>query len=110
MDPHTNKLVSTTTTTGISSDNDNNNDAVIDQTKQALNNLKSIIVHGGSDVTKICKTTIFVTNLNNYSIINKLYGEFLTECGVTIFPARSTVEVKALPLNAIVEIEAIALQ
>lgn len=105
MDPHTNQLV---TAVGIS-DNNDSNDNVILQTKQALHNLKSIIVNAGSDVTKICKTTIFVTDLNNYSIINKLYRDFLTECGVTIFPARSTVEVKGLPLRSLVEIEAIAL-
>lgn len=75
------------------------------QTRQALNNLKAILESVGSDMSKAVKVTVFVTDLNNFAAVNEVYKEFFT----TEFPGRSCVEVNALPGNALVEIEMIAL-
>jgi len=91
IDPSSNKLVSS---------------EFKEQTEQLLSNLKFIISEAGSEVSKICKTTIFVTNLSQYAEINRIYCDFLLSNDVTIFPARSTVQVAALPMGALVEIEA----
>ncbi len=75
------------------------------QARQALVNLREVLRASGSDMSHIVKTTVFVADLNEFAVINKTYGEFFTASP----PARSTVEVKGLPLGGLVEIEAIAL-
>lgn len=74
------------------------------QTKQALNNLKNILESSNSSLNCVIKTTIFLTNMNNFDKMNKIYESFF----LNHKPARSTVCVKELPKNALVEIECIA--
>jgi 2-iminobutanoate/2-iminopropanoate deaminase len=74
------------------------------QTRQALNNLKNVLEHGGSGMDKAVKVTIFLTDLKNFGTVNSIYGEYFTKD----HPARSCVQVAALPLGGLVEIEAVA--
>ncbi len=75
-----------------------------EQTKQVLSNLKSVIEAGGSSLDKVIKTTIFLANMEDFTKVNEIYASFFGEHK----PARSTVAVKTLPKNALIEIEAIA--
>lgn len=74
------------------------------QARQAMVNLGEVLRAAGSDISHIVKTTVFVTDLSEFPVINKTYGEFFTAEP----PARSTVEVKGLPLGGLVEVEAVA--
>lgn len=75
------------------------------QTRQALVNLAAILDSAGSSLDGVVKTTIFVADISDFPKVNAVYGEaFAGEP-----PARSTVQVAALPLGGLVEIEAIAL-
>ncbi len=78
------------------------------QTRQTLQNIAAILAAAGSSVQAIVKTTIYVTDLTQFKAINEVYGAFFEEANVVQPPARATVEVAALPLGALVEIEAIA--
>jgi len=75
------------------------------QTKQVLENLDAVLKAGGATAEQIVKTTIFLANMDDFAAVNALYGTFFGDHK----PARSTVAVKTLPKNALVEIEAIAL-
>ena len=75
-----------------------------EKTKLILNNIKAIIEAEGSSLENIIKCTIFLTNMGDFGEVNKAYGSFFTENP----PARSCIEVRALPLGANIEIEAIA--
>ncbi len=77
---------------------------IIEQTKRTMENIRAILEAGGSDLTKIVKTTIFLKNFADFARVNKVYESYLGE----IKPARSTVEVSRLPMDALVEIECIA--
>ena len=77
---------------------------VEEQTKQALENLKNVLLAAGVDLKDVIKTTVFIKNMNDFPQINKIYGEFFAEP----FPARSCVEVARLPKDVFVEIEAVA--
>ncbi len=91
---------------GIVPGNPMNNDATIEeQTRQVMNNIKAILEEAGSSMDKVVKTTVFLKDMNDFSAMNAVYAEFFTETP----PARSTVEVSRLPLDFLVEIEAIAL-
>ncbi|MEX1019378.1 MAG: RidA family protein [Litorilinea sp.] len=75
------------------------------QTRQALANLTAVLASAGSSVVGVVKTTIFLADMADFPRVNAVYGEvFAGEP-----PARSTVQVAALPLGGLVEIEAIAL-
>ncbi len=74
------------------------------QMEQVMKNLKAIIEAGGFTMNDIVKTTIFLTDLGSFVAINKVYESYFQES----FPARSTVQVSALPKGVSVEIEAIA--
>ncbi|MGH2570312.1 MAG: RidA family protein [bacterium] len=76
-----------------------------EQTRQVLQNLEAILEAAGTDLARVVKTTVFLTDLANFAAMNEVYGEFFGKDA----PARSTVAVKQLPLNALVEIEAVAL-
>jgi 2-iminobutanoate/2-iminopropanoate deaminase len=78
--------------------------ALEEQVKQILNNLKAIVEHAGSDLSKTIKTTIYVTEMTNYDKVNEVYKEYFSEP----YPAREIVCVKELPLKANVEISLIA--
>ena len=75
------------------------------ETNQALNNIKEILKAAGSDMSLVVKTTVYMTDLSDFSKMNDCYGKFFTENP----PARSIAEVKALPRGAKIEIDAIAL-
>lgn len=74
------------------------------QTKLALENIKAILKQGGTDLSKVIKTTVFVKDMNDFAAMNEIYAEYFGESK----PARSTVEVARLPKDALVEIEAVA--
>ncbi len=76
------------------------------QTRQVLLNLSAVLEAGGSKLSNVIKTTIFLADMEDFQKVNSVYGEFFNEHK----PARSTVAVKALPRNALVEIEAIAIK
>ena len=75
------------------------------QTKQSLTNAKAIIEAAGSSFDKVVKTTVFLSDMNNFGAMNEVYATFFTEGS---YPARSAVEVARLPKDALVEIEVIA--
>lgn len=75
------------------------------QTRQVLNNLSEVLKAGGSSLQQVFKTTIFLSNMEDFTLVNAIYAEFFGEHK----PARSTVAVKTLPKNALVEIECMAL-
>lgn len=89
LDPETGKLV----------------DGIEAQARQVLANLNSILTASGSHCDNIVKTTIFLADMADFAAVNSIYAEAFTDAP----PARSTVEVSALPLGGLVEIEAIAL-
>lgn len=76
------------------------------QTRQVLQNLQAVLGAHGLEPADIVKTTVFMTDLSRFTEMNTAYAAFFKET----FPARSTVQVAALPKGAEVEIEAIALQ
>jgi 2-iminobutanoate/2-iminopropanoate deaminase len=75
-----------------------------DQARKAMQNMGQLLAAVGLGFDDVVKTTIFLTNIEDFAAVNEVYGEFFTPP----FPARSTVEVAALPKNAKVEIEAVA--
>jgi 2-iminobutanoate/2-iminopropanoate deaminase len=75
------------------------------ETRQTLQNLQYILEAAGSSLTMVVKTTVFMRDIAEFSRMNAVYAEFFPENP----PARSTVQVAALPKDASVEIEAIAL-
>ncbi len=76
------------------------------QATQVLNNLKEVLIEGGSDLNHVVKTTIFLSSMDNFAKVNEIYENFFGSHK----PARSTVAVKTLPKNLLVEIEAIAVK
>jgi len=76
-----------------------------EQTRQALTNLKAVLKAAGSGMNAVMKTTVFLLDMGEFAAMNAVYAEFFSKNP----PARSAVQVAALPLGARVEIEAIAL-
>lgn len=74
------------------------------ETRQALINLANVLQSGGSSLDLVVKTTVFMQDLSEFGKMNAVYGEFFQQDP----PARSTVQVAALPKSASVEIEAVA--
>lgn len=77
-----------------------------EQTKQILENLKILVELYSFTLKNIVKTTVFLKDMNDFTKFNQIYAEYFGEK----FPARSCVEVACLPKNALIEIEAIAMQ
>ena len=75
-----------------------------DQTRKAMENMRALLDAAGLTFANVVKTTIFLTDMADFAAVNEVYGEFFT----LPYPARSTVQVAALPKNAKVEVEAIA--
>jgi 2-iminobutanoate/2-iminopropanoate deaminase len=90
LDPETGKLVE---------------GGVTEQTQRALENLRAVLEGAGSSIDQVVKTTVFLTDLGEFSAMNDVYATFFTSDA----PARSTVQVGALPAGARVEIEAVAI-
>src|ERR1035437_784513 len=76
------------------------------ETKQVMENIKGILNDAGMDFTNVCKTTIFLTDMNDFVSVNEVYGSYFSKD----FPARETVQVSKLPLNVNVEISVIAIK
>jgi len=74
------------------------------QTGQCLRNVESVLQAAGCSLADVIKATIFLTNMTDFEIVNKIYASFFKGD----FPARSVVEVSSLPKGALIEIEAIA--
>src|SRR5688572_28635566 len=79
-------------------------DDVRAQTQRVLENVKLILTHEKLSFANVVKTTVFLTNLADFAAMNEVYGKYFT----APFPARSTVQVAALPKGANVEIEVVA--
>ena len=75
------------------------------QTEQTIDNLEAILTEAGSSLDRIVKTTVFLASLSDFQGMNEVYAGRIGDAP----PARSTIEVGALPSGALVEIEAIAL-
>lgn len=75
------------------------------QAVRVLENLKAVLEEAGSSMQKVVKTTIFLADMDSFAIVNEVYEKAFGEHK----PARSTVAVKTLPKNALVEIDAVAL-
>ena len=80
-------------------------ETVEEQTRQSLLNVKAILESAGSGMDKVIKTTVFLSDMNNFAAMNSIYATFFAEGA---YPARSAVEVARLPKDALVEIEVIA--
>ena len=80
-------------------------DGIQAQTRQSLTNVKAILTKAGAGMEQVLKTTVFLSDINNFGAMNEVYATFFGEGG---YPARSAVEVAKLPKGALVEIEVIA--
>ena len=77
------------------------------QTTMVFENLTAILTEAGFDLSHVIKTTVFLQSMSDFAAMNAIYAKYLAPEGVAA-PARSTVQVAALPKNALVEIEVIA--
>ncbi|EGV28881.1 RidA family protein [Segatella oulorum] len=75
-----------------------------EQTRQSLLNAKSILIAAGTDLNRVVKTTVFLSDMANFTAMNEVYSTFFEQP----FPARSAVAVKDLPKGALVEVEVLA--
>ena len=76
------------------------------EVEQVLENIKSVLEAGGSNLDNIIKLTVFITDMSNFKFVNEVFETFF----IDEYPARSVVEVSALPLNVNIEIEAIGIK
>lgn len=74
------------------------------EARQVMNNIRAVLEEANLTFENVIKVTIFLTNLTVFNEVNQIYGEYFTED----FPARSTIEVQALPKGAKIEIEVVA--
>jgi len=77
---------------------------VREQTARVMENIRAILQAAGMDLNDVVKITIFLRDLNDFSAVNEVYAQYF----IGGYPARSTVQVAALPRNAAIEIEAVA--
>jgi len=77
---------------------------ISEQTEQVMANLREVLKAAGLGFDQVVKTTIYLADLADFTVVNEIYGRFFPECP----PARATVQVAALPKGARVEIDAIA--
>ncbi len=80
-------------------------DDIAAATRQSLENVNAVLSAAGAQMSDVVKATVFLTDMGDFSAMNKVYGEFFSDP----FPARACIEVAALPKGAKVEIEVIAL-
>ena len=79
---------------------------IASQTRQSLTNIKNILAAAGASMNDVVKTTVMLKNIGDFAAMNAVYAEFFTEP----FPARAAYQVAALPKDALVEIECIAVK
>jgi len=77
---------------------------IAEQTEQVMENMAGVLAAAGLNFERVVKTTIFLTNLGDFAVVNGIYGKRFG----AVPPARSTVQVAALPRGAAIEIECIA--
>jgi 2-iminobutanoate/2-iminopropanoate deaminase len=77
---------------------------VAEQTERVLQNLKAVLEAAGTSLERVVKTTVYLSDMADFPVMNEVYGRHFGEAA----PARSTVAVRGLPLNVLVEIEAVA--
>ena len=77
---------------------------VTEQAEQALKNLSAVLKEAGTDTGRVVKTTVFITDMSAFAAVNEIYAKYFS----APFPARSCVQVGALPKGGLFEIEAIA--
>ena len=78
---------------------------IAEQTRQVLNNLQAVLQAAGTDLSKVVKTTVYLKDMEDFVVMNGIYGEFFADTK----PARATVEVARLPKDVKVEIDCVAL-
>ncbi|PUD27634.1 reactive intermediate/imine deaminase [Helicobacter pylori] len=76
------------------------------QTTQSMENIKAVLKEAGLGMDSVVKTTILLKSLDDFAVVNGIYGSYFTEP----YPARATFQVAKLPKDALVEIEAIAIK
>ena len=81
-------------------------ESVTDQAKQVLTNITNILAEAGLTMANVVKTSVFLSDLNDFAAVNEVYASFFAEP----YPARSCVQVAAIPKGAKVEIETIAVK
>ena len=81
-------------------------DEIKAQTRQSLTNMKNILIEAGTDMSAVVKTTVLLANIADFAAMNEVYAEFFT----APFPARAAFQAAALPKNALVEIECVAVK
>lgn len=75
------------------------------ETKQALENIKAVLLAAGSDIANVVSVSVYLADINEFAAMNEVYASYFKEP----YPARATVAVKGLPKNAKVEISAVAI-
>ena len=98
-------MIYTSGQVALRADGNFNDGDITAQTTQVFENLTAVLKEAGSGLDKVLKTTVFLSDMDNFAPMNEVYAKFFGEHK----PARSTVAVKTLPKNALVEIECIAL-
>lgn len=79
-------------------------DSIAAQTRQVMLNLKAVLTQAGSSFDRVLKCSIYLADMNDFSVVNQIYGEYFDSNP----PARETVAVKTLPKSALVEISCVA--
>ncbi len=82
-----------------------NLNSISDETQQVMQNLKAVLAAADMNFNHVIKSSIFITNMDDFALINKIYGSYFDEANA---PARETVQVAKLPKNVNVEISVIA--
>ncbi len=100
-----NNLVFTSGQIPLNSGGEFQNGDIKVQTKQVLENLQAVLKEANSSLDNVIKTSVFLTNMEDFAEMNKIYESYFSSNK----PARSTICVKELPRNALVEIECIAI-
>jgi 2-iminobutanoate/2-iminopropanoate deaminase len=77
-----------------------------EQTERVIQNLKAVLEAGGSGLDRVVKTTVFLKRMSDFQAMNQIYEKYFSDQP----PARSTVEVSALPKGALIEMECVAVQ
>ncbi len=89
------------------------NKDIQEETHRVMQNLKAILHAAGMDFHNVVKTTIYLTDIKQFSAVNEIYGKYFSDslpAGEAGFPARETIQVAALPRQVSVEISMIAIQ
>ena len=100
-----NGIVYTSGQVGIDPETGELADGLEAQCEQVFKNLSAVLNAAGSDLGKCIKTTVFITDMDDFALVNEIYAKYFSEP----FPARSCVEVSELPKGALVECEVIAI-